>query len=262
MIISLHSNLKRCALAFACLLYAGLGLSADTRDVRQLRAAEDIKVVSQQITKAYFYIHQKIRVKHATKDLNNGLIALDRDIKILSAGSADEEQKSMLLFLQFTHDELKDTVNKPYSKERGALMLDYSETLLEGAELLAKKHTHKNDKKEQMLIITERMKFLLERITKYYIAFRGGFNDHNNVVQLEQAIKEYESNLAIVKAFNYPSNLKRTVHKLVRYWPLAKKFYLGVEKNELPLIVFVSTQNMEKSLHKLESYHYQSIRKE
>lgn len=262
MSIKKFPDIKRYLLVFTCLLYSGLSYSVDIRVLRQLEAAENIEMVSQKITKAYFYIHQQIRVAEAKKDLKDGMAALAKDIKILSASTADEEQQGMLLFLNFTHDELKDTVKRPYTKERGALMLDYSETLLEGAELLAKKHTHKKNKKEEMLIITERMNYLLERITKYYIAFREGFNDHNNVIQLQQAVDEFESNLGVVKTFNYPANLNVKVRKLTKYWPLAKRFYLGVEKNELPLIVYISTQHMEKSLHFLERYHDKSLRNE
>lgn len=253
------TTIKKSIIALACLIYSSLTFAVDLKDLKQLEAAENIEKVSQQITKAYFYIHQVIRVEEAKADLKSGLFNLKRNIKILDATS-NSEQQAMVVFLSFIQSEVKNILTKPYSKENGAAMLDYSEALLEGAESVAKLHTHKKDEKEDMLITTEKMSFLLERITKYYIAFREGFDDHNNVIQLNQAVAEFEADLAKVKAFNYPDKLKVQVNKLTKYWPIAKKFYLGIEKNDLPLIVFISTQYMEKSLKILEKHHDKSLK--
>jgi len=107
-----------------------------------------------------------------------------------------------------------------------------------------------------MLIITKEINFLLERVTKYYIAFKDGFSDHNNVKQLEEAIKKFESHLKSIQAYKYSGEPQRAANKLTEYWPIAKEFYLGVEKNDLPLIVSVTIRHLEKSLTTLEHYHH------
>lgn len=255
------SIIKKSILVLSCLMYSNLSFSIDIKDLEQLEAAENIERVSQKITKSYFYIHQLIRIEEAQAEIKSGLSSLDRDIKILNQ-SKNSEQQAMVMFLSFTQDEIKAIIAAPYSKENGALMMDYSEALLEGAESIAKLHAHKKNKDENMLITTEKMSFLLERISKYYIAFREGFNDHNNVIQLNQSVIEFEAYLKKVQAFNYPDNLKVHVMKLTKYWPISKKFYLGIEKNDLPLIVFISTQYMEKSLKILEHHHDRTLRKD
>ncbi|MCF6256759.1 MAG: hypothetical protein L3J98_03255 [Gammaproteobacteria bacterium] len=229
--------------------------SADIRSLQQLEAAEDIEIASQQVAKAYFYLHQEIRVEQSERDLKNGLDSIEKNINILT-NTKDKKQQRMVKFMSFTLDEIKETTAQPYTNERGALMLDYSETLLEGAESLAKKYTHTKDKKEKMLIVTKKMTFLLERATKYYIAFRDGFADHNNVKQLEKSIKDFEVHLKTIRAYKYPAEPQRAVSKIIEYWPIAKEFYLGVEKNDLPLIVSVTTNHLEKSLAILENYHH------
>ncbi|MCF6337350.1 MAG: hypothetical protein L3J84_05270 [Gammaproteobacteria bacterium] len=228
---------------------------ADSRNIQQLEAAENIEITSQQIAKAYFYLHQEIRVEQSEQDLKNGLFAIERDIKTLT-NTKDKKQRRMVTFMSFTLDEIKDIIEKPYTNEHGALMLDYSETLLEGAESLVKKHTHKKYNKEKMLIITKQMTFFLERATKYYIAFRDGFTDHNNVKQLEMAIKGFESHLKTIQAYKYSGKPQQAVNKLTEYWPVAKGFYLGIEENDLPLIVSITTRHLEKSLAILEQYHH------
>lgn len=234
------------------LLFFSSQAAADIRSLQQLEATEDIEMDSQKITKAYFYLHQEIRIEQSERDLENGLDSIEKNINILT-NTKDKKQQRMVKFMSFTLDEIKEIIEKPYTREHGALMLDYSETLLEGAESLAKNHTHKKDK---MLITTKKMIFLLERATKYYIAFRDGFSDHNNVKQLEKAIKEFETHLKIIRAYKYPAEPQRAVSKLIEYWPIAKNFYLGIEKNDLPLIVSVTTNHLEKSLAVLENYHH------
>jgi len=63
---------------------------------------------------------------------------------------------------------------------------------------------------------------------------------------LEKAIETFESHLKRIQVYKYPGKPKRA----------AKKFYLGVEKNDLPLIVSVTTRHLEKSLTTLEHYHH------
>lgn len=230
--------------------------SADTQRITILTASENIEYISQQIAKAYFYKQQRVRVSHATRELKEGMNALNTDLVLLEKGNLDEEGKNILSFLSFTHDDLKETLSQPYSEENGALMIDYSESLLEGAELIAQKHHNKKDSKERMIVVTERMLFLLERITKYYIAFRAGFNDQNNIVQIEHAIAEFEVNLAKINKYkSYPKSLKSTIMKINDFWPIAKRFYLGVEKGALPVIVLASTDKLVKRIQILGTHH-------
>ena len=239
-------------------LQAGFTHAADkrSRDLHMLEAAETIKQYSQEAAKAYFYQQQHVRTAQAIRDLEDSLTAFDNAIKELNRYAKDEEDKNMLQFLAFTVDELKQTTSEVYNEEYGALMLDYSDSLLEGAELIEHKHAKRNSYKESMLITTEDMAFLLERITKYYIAFRAGFRDYNNVMQLQQAVKDFESGLAEINTYKgYPKSIKARVRKLNAYWKIAKKFYLGIEKGALPVIVSSSTDHMVRILDHLRDYH-------
>jgi hypothetical protein len=141
------------------------------------------------------------------------------------------------------------------------MMLDFSESLLEVAELIAEKHVGKNCGEEGMLNVVERMEFLLERITKYYISHKAGFKDYNNVVQLENAIKKFEADLTKVNAYHYPADLQDTIVKLNKFWPIARGFYVGIEKGSLPVIVMASTDNLKKLLNKLIKFHQKAAKK-
>jgi len=234
--------------------YIGAANAAGTKSLAQLKAAEDIEIVSQQIPKAFFYLHQDIRIEQAKGDMSNGMALLKSSLDVLRI-TKDAEQKNLVAFMTHIYNEMKLLVKKSYTKERGAIMIDYGEVLLEGAETIVAKHTHKNNSKEQMLIAAKRMSFLLERATKYYIAFRDNFNDENNVKQLQNAITEFEKNIKFVRGKTYPKSVSKEVKRISQFWPQASKFYLGVKKQDLPLIVFITTKHLEKSIKVIEKHY-------
>lgn len=225
-----------------------------------LETAEDISFVSQQIAKSYFYVNQNVKREQATKVIAGSIRRLDQNIEKLNGSyivEPDSEEANMLLFLSFTRDELKDTLAKKYSRDRGALILDFSESLLEGADLLAKRNKNTADPDEAIMSKVKRMGFLLERISKYYIAFKAGYSDFNNLVQQRQAIDDFDS--ALIKISEHPkyaNELKNTLAELNKFWPIAKKFYSSIESGSTPRLVFTSTTHIEKMLKKIERHHF------
>ena len=163
------------------------------------------------------------------------------------------ETLSIIEFMFFSVDELKSTMKESFNAENGGLVLDYTETLLEGSESIA---NHNKGKKPTMLDTVEEMEFLLERASKYYIAFRAGYTDEINIVQATKAVEKFETLLHKVQSHSYPNPLtKGPVKKLSKYWPVSKSFYLGIKKSELPTIVFISTKHMKKALDELVEHH-------
>ncbi len=246
-------------IAFFYLIMVNMASAATTQQITTLEAVEDIKYVSQQITKAYFYKELGIRTVQAKRDLTESMAALDGDIKTLTASVTDDEDSGVLTFISFSRDEMEGILKQPYSEENGALMLDFSESLLEGASLIAGKHHNEEDAEANQLVVVKQMAFLLERINKYYIAHKAGFKDYNNVVQLENAIKEFEADLVKINAYSYPTSLRPTTDKINKFWPIAKGFYLGIEKGTLPIIVMSSTDNLGRALDKLLAYHREKM---
>ncbi|MCI5221573.1 MAG: hypothetical protein D3924_02545 [Candidatus Electrothrix sp. AR4] len=249
------------AAAFTCALYTNTAFSANqSSEINMLEAAENVEYVSQKIAKAYFYKQQGVRPDHAEKDLKDSVAKLKKDITILQQGmTGDKEEKNIAIFLGYTRDELLSTLSKPYTKENGALMLDYSESMLEGAEFIAHRHLHEKNPEEVMLVTAEQILFLLERINKYYIANKAGFKDYNNVVQLKQAVTDIESHLAKINAYKkYPENVHTSIVKINEFWPIAKEFYIDVQKGALPVIVLASTEKLEKEVKVIERYHHKA----
>jgi len=226
-------------------------------DVEKLKAAKNIELTGQKIAKAYFYIQQNTRVAAAERNIKEGIVALNSDLAVLSENFKDDEEKNMVMFLGFSNDELQETLNQPYSSSNGALILDFSESLLEGAELIAIKYRNKDDKNEAELVVIREMSFLLERIAKYYIAYKAGFDDLNNLTQLQNAVDSFDQGLAeINKHRGYPTRISNILDKINQYWTITKRFYVSLNTSSLPIIVFNSTARLEKALKEIELFHY------
>ncbi len=214
---------------------------------------EEIAQVSQDIAKNYLYISQKIQTASAKKALGRDIALVDRSIKELQISLKSEDEKRILEFMQFSIEEIKQVAFEEYNVENGGLVLDYSETLLEGADTLV---NHNKNKTETMLDTLEEMDFLIERASKYYIAFRAGYKDAVNVEQAKSAVEEFDMLLKKIEKHDYPDTIKKgSLLMLQKYWPMAKSFYLGIEKNELPTIVFITTKHMKHAIDKIIKYH-------
>lgn len=245
-----------CILAIACLFQTGVAGANTQPEPSVVKAAEDVRVVSQEIAKAYFYIVREVRVDRAQEDLKNGLSGLDRNIQTLTAGVEDETLRNILRFMAFTRDEMRQILAKPYTREHGALILDLSESLLEGADAITQRYLNADNKEESMLVVSEKMNFLLERMAKYYIAFLAGFKDQNNVRQVGIAATQFETLLTNVNAYkDYPPDLQNRVERLNEFWTIAKGFYLDIENSALPATVFISSDYLESTIQKLVTYH-------
>lgn len=229
--------------------------ATNEQELHILEAAENIAFISQKLPMAYFYKGKGIRASVAKRNINDGLMDLDKDLKYLESVVLGAEEKNVMLFFGFTRDEMKEALAEDYSLENGALIMDYSESLLEGAELISAKHKNLNEISETMLVTVEKMEFLLERINKFYIAHYSGLKDEVNVSQLKLAVDEFESNLIKITVYKgFHATQKSSVKKINGFWPIAKRFFLGVEEGSLPVIVMASSSSLKKELGKIHGF--------
>ena len=232
---------------------AGTSLCAKEAVANPLIDAEKLRTLSQDIAKDYFYVEQGIQASSAKTGLKNDLLALGSTINKLKKEAKDPEAKKIVEFMTFSQEELQDTIKDGYNQENGGLVLDYTETLLEGSENIINQD---RSKVESMEDVINEMEFLLSRASKYYIAFRAGYTDDSNVVQAQNAVKQFDVLLKRVEGYKYPDEIKNgPVKKLLKYWPVSKDFYMGIKKSDLPTIVFISTKHMKSALDKLAKYH-------
>ncbi len=215
--------------------------------------AKLIQVTSQALAKNYFYIEQEIETSSAKRALKKNIITLDDAIHKLQLKIKNPESKKIVEFMFFSIDELKSTIKQNYTAENGGLVLDYTEALYEGSGSIIKKSPFKLAPPMKNLTA---MALLLERASKFYIAFRAGYTDDVNIQQAKEAVQSFQENLDTIKNFPFPGPLTNgPLRKLTKYWPVSKSFYLGIKKSDLPTIVFISTKHMKNAIRHIIDYY-------
>ncbi|HIP62314.1 MAG TPA: hypothetical protein EYG98_07125 [Sulfurovum sp.] len=224
--------------------------------------ANKVKIVSQSLAKNYLYIHQNLQVSAAKLALKKNILSLNQSIKDMQSQTNSKDTQELVEFMFFSSDELNTILTEEFTPENGGLILDYTESLLEGSDLIAKQSISKKDNKNlEMLERVGEMKYLLERAAKYYIAFRAGYTDTVNVEQANSAVQEFSSLLEGIKSHPYPTEIQNgSVKKLLKYWAVSKNFFLGIKKSKLPSIVFISTKHMDAALENIAEYHRKEIK--
>ncbi|MCP3672196.1 MAG: hypothetical protein GY814_17550 [Gammaproteobacteria bacterium] len=92
------------------------------------------RMLSQKIAKAYMFMGMEIRAEKAGRQLTRSILEFNQSHNELKKLVADQEVQNMLGFLEFGKEEYTSLVKAPFSKDNAALVLDFSETMLEGSQ--------------------------------------------------------------------------------------------------------------------------------
>jgi hypothetical protein len=248
------------ALALGVLTFVGTGLQAAEGGGQKVNAlvkkdaieliniAGKQRMLSQRIAKDYLYRGMKIAVSKADKQLKESLKEFKANQAKLNEMINDPEIKNLLAFVNMSLDELQGIVNKPFNLDNAQLVLDLSESMLEGSQYVVDSIKKLANIKESRVIATagkERM--LAQRIAKYYIAYQAGIKDKNTVDQMKAAVKEFDENLKfLMKNKDNTASINQKLAKVDKLWKIVYKFYLNIEKGGLPFIVFTTTDDITK----------------
>ena len=243
---------------YALLIVLGLTLysHAVTRgDVKIIEASENIRYLSQKIVKDYLYLYknpQKTEVKNGLDDVLN---KLGDDFRNIAITTKDTDTKDILDFLAYSKDQIKQMLNGKVDMEKAALMLDYSEILLEGANSISQAHKYEFSKEEKMLMATKKMEYLLERMAKYYMAFNIGFHTQTNKEQLKDAMKNFEENLNKINSYDYPNELQKDRSQINTFWEASKVFFMKADTLLIPNLLRDAVVYLEDAMAKIALYH-------
>jgi hypothetical protein len=228
---------------------------ASTRgDVKVIEATENIRYLSQKIVKDYLF-YTLYPKKELQENLHNILSLLNKDLRIIAITTKDSDTKDILEFLAYSKDQIEQIIKSKINNENIALMLDYSETLLEGADSIASAHKYEFSEGEKMLMIAKKVNYLLERVMKYYLAIHAGYNTPTNQEQMLLSISGIEESLNILNSYTYPQKLQLVEDNINEAWD-TNKFYLENSKDLfIPKLMLISADYMEKLITEIEIYH-------
>jgi len=229
--------------------------SSSRSDVQIIEATENIRYWGQKISKEYLCLYYNPNKSKLKMELLNDIGMLELAIKNIAMSTKSIESKNILDFLTYNKNEIKELLNQKVDKERSILMLDYSESFLEGANSIAFLHKYEFSDEEKMLMTMKEFEYLLERVSKYYIASYLNLDSFNNFELMTNAISKVEVILKDINRYDYPKELEETRKKLNSSWKTHKEFLYKSQKLFLPNLLQASTKNIETIITTMALYH-------
>ena len=228
-------------------------------NVQIIEATENIRYVSQKLSKEYLFFFLNPENEKIQKDLYSSLDILSKNLRAISVVSKDQDTQDILEFLAYSKEEISNILGNKPTKDKALLMLDYSETLLEGADSIAKTYAYKFSNEEKMLVLSKNIKFLIERISKYYIALHLGYDIENNRDKMKQAILSLKDGFINFDNYFYPEKLQPTERLLSNL--LISDIWI-VNKNKeyfIPSLLLDSVSFFEDKMDILALYHSKNL---
>ncbi len=230
-------------------------IAATRGDIKVLEASENIRYLSQKMVKDYLFFYKNQNKMEVKRGLDRTLDRLTDDFRIIATTTKDADTKDILEFLAYSKDQIEEIFNEKADKEKAALMLDYSETLLEGADSIANAHKYDFSDEEKMLMVTKEMEYLLERVTKYYMAVHVGFDSTTNKEQMQESISMLEENIVEINSYTYPVEFEKIQTKINESWKVNKSFFDQSETLFIPKLMFTSVDYMEDVIVQIALHH-------
>jgi hypothetical protein len=239
--------------------------SATRGNIRILEKTENIRFLTENITKDYIYLYkEKVENKESLeknpqiKKIKKKIEMLNNNLIIIAKTTRDKDTKNIIDFLAYTKNEMNDLLKKEIKKEQVFLILDYSEIMIEGVESISQNHKYSYSKEEKMIMNIKEIDFLLERLLKFYIVIDLGLNSQTNKEQLSNLIKKIDRKIDNVNRYTYPDEYIYTKRYINKSWKKNKEQLLKIDEYSIPNLLLLSIKDLKESFSKLENYHNQN----
>jgi DNA repair ATPase RecN len=221
------------------------------------------RMLSQRIAKDYLYMGKNIAFDKAQKQLKESLREFRKNQGELSEMINDPELKNLIDFVNMSLDELEKVIKKPFSLDNAQLVLDLSESMLEGSQYIVDNvKSAINVDESKMVAKSGKQRMLSQRIAKYYIAYQAGIKDKNTVEQMQNAVKDFSNNhKELLKNTKNNPTINRNLEKVDKLWKIVYKFYLNIEKGGLPFIVYTSTDDITRMMNGVKKMYVKVYKK-
>jgi len=241
------------------IILVSLGYSSTRGSVEVIQSTENIRYISQKLVKDYLYLH-KYNHKHSIAlGIKKDIIKLGENLRKISATVSDESSQGIIEFLSYTKDQITDILNNKIDKDSVLLMLDNSEAILEGIDSIYRVYKYDFTAEEKMFMTTKRIEYLLERVTKFHIAFKMDFNTKVNRANTIETLGLLEKEFDKIKKYKYPVEMKKQIAEILRLWKINRAFLEPKSDIFVPTLIIPSVIHLEKNIKNIALYHSKKL---
>jgi len=242
-------------ISFIILGFINISEASTRSNVKIIEASENIRFLSQKIAKEYLYLYYNPKKISLSNRLSQNMKKLENNIQTIALNTQNDESKNILNFLRYTNEEIKTLLSQKADNDKSILILDYSETFVEAANSIQYLHKYNFSNEEKMLMNLKELEYLLERVSKYYMASILNLNKISNTQHMKDALFNIEKILTIIKKYSYSKEMGKEQRRIITYWKNNKKILKKSSKLSVPNLLSIFIKDFQESIKKLELYH-------
>lgn len=222
------------------------GAGNDAETLGMVYTAMRSRVFIQTVAKDYLYIGNDVATTQAEKEMTTALKKFDKQQKVLADAFTDPKVKNLMMFVKMNVDEIKATLKKPYSLDHAQEIIDLAEAISEGNKKIA---GYLKKKLSRQYPAGKGQRYMIIQVAKYYMAYEAGIKDKNTVRHMKKTVQSFDKLLQEMKA--YPKNsvkMSQILNETEKLWAIVKQFYVDIEEGGLPIIVYQTTNKIDKAM--------------
>ena len=250
--------MKKRVVYFFLLVGMAFSAHAATRgDVKVLEAADTIKYRINDLTKNYLLFTKFPHKRELSLALHHDLTALGKSFQEIALTTRDTRTKGLLTYFAYQKARLEVILGQHPSEKQASEIMNMSESLVEGAEAIARHHRYDFSLEEKMFKVTLSMSEHLEAIAKYYLAHGLAKNDSEILRKISRATKTFTKELEEITHYQYTGQKEtKDRESILSTWRTLEPYINQVKKEDsLPMVVSTGVTHINALLQNLGIYH-------
>lgn len=209
-------------------VFASVGLQAQSQTAR---AAEDLKYLSQKFANDYlFLLYSPDHFKYMPK-LKQTVKKIEEDLRIIAKNTHNEDIRSVLDYLSYAKDQLKDMLTDDIDKKNAERVLDSVDSLVEGVNAILQSLQEK--------LFKEELKGYIMQLSKLYMAIHLKIDPEENTKKLYETLRLIDKMVPNINKNLYIS------------WYAYRALFSPVPRYFIPHIVTIAVDDLKESINRL-----------
>lgn len=239
------------------MFYIQNSFALTTGNIQIMKVAENLQYLGEKIATDYFLLYTKPNNYLLQNQFTKNIQQLEKNIENIANETQNNVTIILLHFYRIQLLEIKELIPKKITKKNAIELLNASKSFLEGARKIAEEHQYQLSKEEKMLIQYKELIYLIESVSKYYMAFTIGIKDNDQ--NMKRIVLKVNNNLTKLEKYNYNEKLQKKLLKIQNIWEHTQVFFLDTKGSTFPNLLLTSNSYIKELLNILEQHHESNL---